>query len=158
MPTPPRRVLVATLGLLVACGGSAPPAPPRAADTLAFLVGGWSHDDGTTVVTERWRAAPDGDLLGHGTVRMGRVTGFSETLHVTRIDGALVYTAWPADQDPVAFRGSAEGADRVTFRNADHDFPREITYRREAEVLHVRATGVRDGAEHEETWTLGATE
>lgn len=157
MASTSRHDATALLGLLVACGGDPEPAP-TAADALPFLVGGWTHDDGTTVVTERWRAAPDGDLLGHGTVRMGRVTGFSETLHITRSDGALVYTAWPADQEPVPFRVSAQGDDRVTFLNADHDFPREITYRREAQVLHVRATGVREGAEHEETWTLGATE
>jgi hypothetical protein len=139
--------------LLAACSSSPP--EPTAKDRLGWLVGGWRDVEGEATTMETWVAQSDGDLLGSGRVMIGQVIGFAETLAIASRDGKLEYTAWPAGQEPVRFLEKESGEYTVVFANPNHDFPREITYRRtDATHLEVSAVGVSEGEPREESWSL----
>ncbi len=118
-------------------------------------MGRWEERQGETVTEEWWVVAPDGSLLGSGRVKVGKMIGFAETLAITDDDHGRVYVAWPAGTEPVLYRQTAHGAARVVFANPEHDFPSEITYVATSEdSLEVSATGISQGEERTESWTL----
>ncbi len=128
---------------------------PEATTEVGWLVGRWQDTTDPRVRTEeRWQALPNGDLLGSGRVMVDGMLGFAETLAITATADGLVYTAWPSGQDPVRFSSTTVAPDEVVFSNPSHDFPREIRYARTATGLQVFADGVKDGAPHQESWTL----
>lgn len=154
--------LVLTTALLGACAGSAP-APKQAApeqlrapaDELSFILGQWRMLDGPATVEERWVRAPDGTLLGSGRVTVQGMLGFSETLSVVRQGDTLIYTAWPAGQDPVPFHRVTNAPNDVTFENPSHDFPQRIRYQRKDDTtLVATAEGQDEKGPKVETWTL----
>jgi hypothetical protein len=154
--------LVPITALLAACGGSAPepkasaPEQLRApADELSFILGQWRMLDGPATVEERWVRAPDGTLLGSGRVTVQGMLGFSETLSVVRQGDSLVYTAWPAGQDPVPFHRISNVPNDVTFENPSHDFPQRIRYQRKDDsTLIATAEGQGPEGPKIETMTL----
>lgn len=135
--------------LAVAC------TPEPATTQVGWLVGRWQDTTDPRVRTEeRWQALPNGDLIGSGRVMVDGMLGFAETLAITATADGLVYTAWPSGQDPVRFSSTTIAPSEVVFSNPSHDFPREIRYARTAAGLQVFADGTKDGAPHQESWTL----
>ncbi len=135
--------------LAVAC------TPEPATTQVGWLVGRWQDTTDPRVRTEeRWQALPNGDLIGSGRVMVDGMLGFAETLAITATGDGLVYTAWPSGQDPVRFSSTTIAPSEVVFSNPSHDFPREIRYARTAAGLQVFADGTKDGAPHQESWTL----
>lgn len=144
--------MIRLLVLLAAC--SAPPAPTPA-DQLSWMVGSWSHTDNEIRTEETWLRAPDGDLLGTGHARGGRVLLFSEHLTILRDGDHLAYVAWPIDQQPVVFPLVHSGPAEVVFENTSHDFPQRIAYTRtDANTLAVQAKGTGEAGPRVESWTL----
>lgn len=138
------------LAVTAACAGPSP------ADDHRWLVGAWTTtgQDGLTT-TERWMALPSGDLLGTSTLGSDRVFVWAESLAIVDGPGGRALVAWPAGQPAVTFPLVESGPDTVAFENPDHDFPRRLVYTRAGQdTLDVRATGTREGAPHEERWTL----
>lgn len=140
------------LGLVLGCAG-APPTTP--AGDLAWLVGEWTAPSGDLVTTERWTALPDGSLLGSGYVGGAQALVFAEALAVVDGPDGRTLVAWPSRQAPTRFPAVSAGPDEVAFENPAHDFPQKLVYRRlDPVTVEVVATGVRDGAPHEQRWTL----
>lgn len=107
-----------------------------AAQELDWLVGCWITPDGSA--QEVWVAEGDGSLAGFSVSVVNGKVGFYEVLSIVRNeDGALVYTAHPVGQATASFTASAVGKNSVLFENADHDYPQQIRYTREANRLHA---------------------
>lgn len=144
--------LLASLGLLVACGGpsatsqptaSAPAAPASPTDAptlrdaalqpLAFLVGAWRSDDG---LVEIW--TPAGDAL-FGVSFPGAGGGF-ECVILSVVDGAITYRAMPGGKPAVPFVLDAPPltARDARFTNPAHDDPQVIHYLRQRDQLGAR--------------------
>ena len=67
-------------------------------------------------------------MLGvNRTVRGGQTTGH-EFLTIRQSGATLFLEANPSNQQPAQFEASVADADKVVFRNPDHDFPRRISY------------------------------
>jgi hypothetical protein len=144
---------VRRLGCVALLGVACTPEP--ATTQVGWLVGRWQDTTDPRVRTEeRWQALPNGDLIGSGRVMVDGMLGFAETLAITATGDGLVYTAWPSGQDPVRFASTTIAPSEVVFSNPSHDFPREIRYARTAAGLQVFADGTKDGAPHQESWTL----
>jgi hypothetical protein len=134
------------------CGPSAGPTP---AESLSWLEGTWTHQEGELTTEERWVETPDGRLLGAGRVTVDGKLGFAETLAISVGQDGLVLTAWPAGKDPVRFAEETRDAASVTFGNPDNDFPKRLSYRvQDDQKLSVRATGKGPAGPRNETWTL----
>lgn len=124
------RSLILTTSLL-ACASPPSPSSPSAVERLGWLTGDWEHDDGQTRMVERWRAAPDGSLLGSGFVRVGpQVFGWAESLAIQpTADGRLQLTAWPADQEPRVYAVAVEGDASMIASRPGEAFPNRISYK-----------------------------
>lgn len=141
--------------LCVALAACTTKPPPTAEQQLKWLEGGWRDVADETTTIEQWSVQPDGSLLGSGRVLVGELIGFAETLAIVSTPKGLVYTAWPAGQNPVRFSQGRIAEYSVTFENPSHDFPRTITYTRvDATHLEVEAIGVTQGEPREESWKL----
>ena len=103
---------------------------------LDWLVGCWMTPDGSA--QEVWVAEGDGALSGFSvSVANGKV-GFYEVLSIRRShDGVLVYTAHPVGQATTSFTATAVAENSVLFENAEHDYPQQIRYSREADRLQA---------------------
>jgi hypothetical protein len=80
-----------------------------------------------------------------------------ELLRIDADDGRLVYTAAPPGQAVTSFTADTpEGAAAVEFANVAHDFPKRITYAREAaDRFTARISG--DEGDREASWTFART-
>jgi hypothetical protein len=128
------RVMIVVL-LLASCGGAKPAA--RQAEKVdggggapAWMEGAWASADGRS--TERWHAA-GGALFGVAFSPDG--PRFEVMIVQPTKDGKLRFTAWPGGDGGVAFEETARGAAHVVFANPAHDFPREVSYRRDGDEL-----------------------
>lgn len=144
-------ILFATL-----VAGCTTPAPPTPTDDLGWLVGTWTHTDAAYPVTEAWHAQPDGSLLGLGWARGERTYVFAEAMAIQDGPDGRRYTAWPVDQQPVAFPFVAADGTHFEVSNPGHDFPQRLVYTRaDMASLDVLAEGVdAEGAPRVERWSL----
>jgi ketosteroid isomerase-like protein len=129
---------IAAAALLAACGGgrvepqsTAPETATavRADDPLAaaaWLEGRWRAGSGAV---EDWIRIDD-TLYGIGLPAPGASGQPFEVLMVQRLEGTLVYTAYPGGQTSVGFPLARSGDGTATFTNPTHDAPQSITYRR----------------------------
>lgn len=123
-----RQGLIA--GLLLA----AAPLQGESLRGLEWLAGCWQSDDGSA--QEVWAQRGDGLLLGFGIALDGGRVAFYELLTITvGDDGLPVYTAQPAGQSPTAFVAADLADASARFVNAEHDYPQEIAYRLDGEML-----------------------
>lgn len=122
--------------------------PAFTIDQLGFMAGSWAVSDGVTI-EEQWMAPGGGTMLGMSrTVGEGK-TYFFEYLRIeTRQDG-LFYVAMPKGGVATSFKLVKLDAGGAVFENLQHDFPKRIIYRREANGgLFARIEG--DGAGKEQ--------
>lgn len=134
---------------------SCSPATPSASDGLLWLQGTWQQRQEQVVTEERWALQSDGSLLGSGRVLISDRMGFAETLSIIRGPGGLIYTAWPAGQEPVQFRQRSRETQSITFANDTQTFPKAVTYELTDPVsITVTAEGQGDQGPRTDTWTL----
>lgn len=112
------------------------------ATTPDWLVGCWETADKTS--KEVWVAETDGSFIGFGASMMNAEIGFYEILSIkdSEQDGWIL-TAHPAGQARTSFTATEMTDNNVTFVNPSHDYPQQISYRREGEKLFatIAATG-----------------
>lgn len=139
-------------------GPNAPVEVPAQADPLAShraLIGEWV-DKGSPRFTcyERWIAAGDSALDGHGYVLAKNDTVFVEDLRIDAKDGAVVYSARIKSQNEgrwVPFTALPSGPDSLLFENPGHDFPQCITYAKDGQGgWFVTVTGNENGTDRTE--------
>jgi len=106
--------------------------PAKAAD-VAWLSGCWELTRGTRHVLEQWTAPEGGTLMGVSrTVANGKTTEW-EFLMIREGTGGLEYVAKPSGQAEAVFRSVSITKDEAVFENPEHDFPKRVAYRRQAD-------------------------
>ena len=104
------------------------------AGDLDWLVGCWESPDKSA--KEVWVKERNGDLIGFGVVLEHGEVVFYELLHISSSDdGSATYTAHPSGQQSATFTTVAVAGADVTFSNPSHDYPQEISYKRDGENL-----------------------
>ena len=104
---------------------------PAAAAELDWLAGHWCNAD----TEELWLPEREGLLLGVNRARAGKPA--FEFLRVEIVDGKARYLAQPGGRPPTVFSETERAAQRVSFANPEHDFPKRIHYWREGTSLHA---------------------
>lgn len=109
-------------------------AQPASADSLDWLVGCWESKDGTA--KEVWVKDEDGRLSGFSVTLKNNDIVFYEVLGIaTASDGTMTYTAHPSGQASASFVSKNAVDSEVTFSNPLHDYPQEISYKRDGDKL-----------------------
>ncbi len=104
---------------------------------FGWLTGCWATPDNSS--QEVWVVDSEQSLAGFGVSISGNKVGFYEILSIKQSDqGLWVYTAHPSGQASATFQAVYLSKNSVVFRNPDHDYPQEISYRREGD--HLNAT------------------
>ena len=132
-------------GLILLLLSSLAVAEPKAQD-LDWLSGRWSNGE----TEETWSLPAGGSLLGRSRTVRGGETVFFEFLRVEEEDGTLMYRAMPGGESLTTFRLTESTAQSVLFSNPAHDFPKQIRYRRDGDVLLIE---IGDG-ERSQSWNL----
>ena len=134
--------LAPALALAEANGPSAAPATaatptPVAADTLAglaFMAGCWRSGEGERYFEEIYTRPTANLMLGLSiAVRDGRAVGH-ELTRVAAEDGKVVMTPYPeGERSPHGFVLTSLREDEAIFEAPEHDYPKRIHYRRNAD-------------------------
>lgn len=149
--------VLAALGVLVVPRSTASPedAQPKITN-LAWLAGHWEGERDGRVTEEVWLAPAGGFLLGMNRTVSKAGKGQFEFLRIEERPDGIVYVASPSGQATTDFPLVEAHDGYALFENPEHDFPKSVEYRRDAEgALHVRAargTGG-EGGGLEWTWT-----
>ena len=99
-----------------------------------WLVGCWVTTDKSA--QEVWVIDNDGALAGFGVAVEDNTVVFYEVLSIKpSANGTWAYTAHPSGQTSTSFEAVDIGDNHVIFRNPDHDYPQEISYRRDGQQL-----------------------
>lgn len=108
--------------------------PSAGAGQLDWMVGCWESSDRSAL--EVWVKDKDGSLSGFSvTLKEGQFI-FHEVLRITTAaDGTVSYTAHPDGQSTTTFKTTTVSGQEVTFTNAAHDYPQEVTYKRDGDKL-----------------------
>ena len=126
-----------TLGFVFGLGilGSALAVAQNASriDDLKWLAGSWRLEKSGTVIEEQWNAPAGGVMLATGrTVKTGKLVEF-EFLRIEQRGDSLVYLAQPGGQPPTEFPLESMTPTEVVFANLQHDFPKRIRYKKNAD-------------------------
>jgi hypothetical protein len=114
--------------LLLGCSQAA-----RGGD-LDWLIGCWETPDKSAI--EAWVKYENGDLGGFSVTVEGGQVIFHEVLRIVSFaDGSATYTAHPVRQPSTTFKAKSVSGTEVTFSNPSHDFPQEVSYRRDGNRL-----------------------
>jgi hypothetical protein len=106
--------------------------PPRVSD-VGWLAGCWELTRGSRHVVEQWTAPEGGTLMGVSrTVVDGKTTEW-EFLIIREGPRGLEYAAKPSFQAEAVFSSVTITHDEAAFENPQHDFPKRIVYRRQAD-------------------------
>jgi hypothetical protein len=124
---------------------------------LAWLAGGWQLNSGEIRVEEHWTRAAGGTMIGMGRTTGGGKTRSFEYLRIeARADG-IYYVAQPNGRPPTDFKAVEVSASRAVFANPKHDFPKRITYRKNADgSMTARVEGDAGGKEQAEEFHYSA--
>ena len=155
------RVISVFVATLTGSCGSAqaplppgPPSPPRpsaglrpssaseltaALASLSWWLGDWRAEDGSS---EHWIAAA-GAIYGVAFDGRGgfEVMIVDDAEDDGPADGKLRFFAMPGGEPAVRFDVSQVGQAEATFTNPQHDFPKEISYRRRGAALEAEIRG-----------------
>ncbi len=125
-------LLIATASLTT----TAQPAMP------VFMAGCWSgeHADTRRRSYEVWIAPKAERMLGVSETMRPDRTEF-EFLRIERAAGQVDYVAQPSGRPPTRFRMSDASATHAEFVNPEHDFPQQIRYTRESDLLRAEISG-----------------
>jgi hypothetical protein len=133
----------------IAMGARAELSVPANIHDAGWIAGVWSSESpaetgGASTSVEVWSPPAAGAMLGHGGVLGpdGNLV-FWEGLNIYESDGTLVYVPFPGGKPAtVVFPLVQHSADRLEFRNLEHDFPQRIIYSRlDSERMLIEAHG-----------------
>lgn len=121
--------------------------------TPGWMAGCWEMRDGERWAEECWTVARGGQMLGSGRTGAGTQVGSWEFMRIERAtDGALTFSASPGGSDWTPFMAAADAGEGVTFVNPGNDFPQQVRYWREGDLLKARISQL-DGSRAIE-WTF----
>lgn len=100
---------------------------------LAFISGNWEMVGPKQRVEERWTPPATNAMLGLSrTLREGRMAEFEYLRIVERADG-IFYIAQPGGRPATEFKLTKFDGSAAVFENPQHDFPKRIIYRKNAD-------------------------
>jgi hypothetical protein len=103
---------------------------------LDWLSGCWVTADQSS--QEVWVVDSDKSLIGFSVALSAGKVVFYEILSIKQNDDGLwTYTAHPPGQASASFIAVETSENSVVFANPDHDYPQEISYRRDASQLYA---------------------
>jgi hypothetical protein len=122
--------------------------PPLSVQELSWLSGSWVLEKGPRRIEEHWTEAAENAIIGMSrTVVGGRVVAF-EYLRVEGREEGIYYVAMPNGKTATSFKLVKQDGQSATIENLQHDFPKRILYRKNADgSLTARIEG--DGREKE---------
>lgn len=122
---------------------------------FGWLAGHWRSATGRTVIEEGWLGPAGGTMLGVNRTVSGDRTLAFEYLRLEERDGGLVLLASPGGRHPATtftlVKLEEQGA---VFANPDHDFPQQISYRREGDRLMAEISGADEGEKKSIGWVF----
>ena len=118
---------------------------------LGWLTGCWEGREGEAIIEEVWSKPSGGTMLGFGrTVKDGKTTTF-EFMQIRETNGSLTYMPQPEGGTRVDFPLKDSFAGKMTFENAEHDFPQRVIYEPQGRLLLAAIEGTYKGkAERQE--------
>jgi hypothetical protein len=132
-------VLLSIFFLLASAGNlfSQAPAtePARSIADLAWITGDWqTAPGGRTRVEEHWTEPAGGTMIGMGRTVAGGKTAEFEYLRLEQRADAIYYVAHPKARSPgTDFKLTRLNGQEAVFENPQHDFPKRILYRKNAD-------------------------
>ncbi|MGH7150397.1 MAG: DUF6265 family protein [Planctomycetota bacterium] len=144
-----RRLLLASaLPLLSAASPRAVHPSPAGfrVESLAWMAGAWREARGNGSSEEHWIAPAGGLMLGVNRQIAGGKAAFFEFLRIEQRGEEVYYVAQPKGRAGTDFKQVGGKENEALFENPEHDFPRRLLYRREADdSLFARAEGEEGG-------------
>ena len=146
-----RTLFLALLFALAATAALAsaqqPPKKTTIAD-LAWISGSWALETPRSRTEETWSPAASNAIIGMSrTLRGDRVVAF-EFLRIVQREDGIFYVAQPGGRPATDFKLTSFDGSTAIFENPQHDFPKRIIYRKNADgSLTARIEG--DGTEKE---------
>lgn len=120
---------VLALALAITFAGGCATGPSASADEdLSWMSGCWRTQDKS--YKEVWSKPDSGYMFGYSLTY--EATGALSFFEQSRIDAGTpaVFNAYPGGFGPTEFTESSRGDRTVTFSNAGHDYPQQVTYTR----------------------------
>ncbi len=114
---------------------------------LAWIAGSWqTAASGRMQVEEHWTAVAGGSMIGMGRTVAGGKTVFYEYLRIEERADGVFYVAHPKARPGTDFKLTKSEGQEAVFENPEHDFPKKIIYRKNADgSLFARVEGPRNG-------------
>lgn len=122
---------------------------------LGWMSGHWAQESSKSRVEEHWTDVAGNVMLGVGRTIAGGKTVFFEFLRIEERADGIYYVAQPKGRPGTDFKLTRlarrlEGQEAM-FENPAHDFPKRITYRRNADgSITARVDGGADSPKAEE--------
>jgi hypothetical protein len=109
--------------------------PARSLADLSWIAGDWqTAQGGRRQVEEHWTAPAAGTMIGMGRTIAGGKTVEFEYLRLEERAGAIYYVAHPKARSPgTDFKLTRLTGQEAMFENPEHDFPKRILYRKNAD-------------------------
>jgi hypothetical protein len=134
-PSMVSRAVIVFVSLGLACGLLvAQQKSPSLAD-LGWMAGNWGLSNDHITIEERWTPPAGGMMLGtERTIAKAKnkVVEF-EFLRMEERATGIYYVAQPNGQAPTDFKLLRGSSSEAVFENRKHDFPKRITYRKNAD-------------------------
>lgn len=131
--------------------------PPRPSlDDLAFMAGCWRGEFGADGVIEEIYMRPAGGLMLGTTrfLRSGRAVDH-EFARIVEDSAGVVLTPYPGGSpSPARFRLTAADGRSAVFEAPEHDFPKRIVYRENADGTHTARIDGGEGSEESREWVM----
>jgi hypothetical protein len=142
----PRRIATLAFALFLPLATASAQSAPSLA-SAQWLVGCWTRPEargGQTV--ERWMAPEANGMFGSSRMIRGDTVRSYELLYLTAAKGKLSYVAHLANQLPTAFHATIANDTLLVFEDPEHDFPKEVRYRKvNADSIVATIAGPRNG-------------
>lgn len=152
-----RAPLLLVLALLAPGWGARAQEPPRPSlDDLAFMAGCWRGEFGADGVIEELYMRPAGGLMLGITrfLRNGRAVDH-EFARIVEDSAGVVLTPFPGGSpSPARFRLTGADGRNAVFEAPEHDFPKRILYRENADGTHTARIDGGEGSEEAREWVM----
>src|SRR5262245_48725352 len=132
----PQLIIVIALAIPTQLVAQDPPTnAARSITDLAWIAGDWqTAAGGRSQVEEHWTQPAGGTMIGMGRTIGGGKTVEFEYLRLEQRADAIYYVAHPKARSPgTDFKLTRLTAQEAVFENPQHDFPKRIIYRQNAD-------------------------
>lgn len=134
------KCIILPLLILVSFASCAHAQPCDSVQSINWMLGHWTSDEGKNVTTESWkRVSPETyEGLGETHSKESKQLISSESLRLVEMANEVFYVAKVAhNEHPIAFKLTQCSSQMAVFENPDHDFPKKLEYQLDKNQLTV---------------------